>query len=380
MRQNARFSCNKISICHFLCFLLCFFFITGCETKTGNVDHNKENQKKANQSEKSLSSVHSITLTGNEFFERSIDWLDDERLLFLASDGANSFLRSFYLFNGKIENILEIDGPIFDVSLDPTRKYLLIVQSPVANQMEISIFTVEGKKIYSATLPGVDLIHEWNYHEDGKVFVSSFYEDWTFRSYIINVTTNELDEYEIDHPFARWMGKEKLSYINWDMDNPSISAPLMSINRSGEKTKLLDSVVAFNVNKNVIVTVNEDYNQESAAFKIFDRSLLELASFSLPVLKGYSEWMVPFIEINESKKEIITLAPYKTALADTYKESFSLIQLNWQDGKKKVILDQVGFSNIACTPNWVLCLIGEQMETVVDINQGDQRKLYLDKH
>ncbi|WP_163102600.1 hypothetical protein [Peribacillus alkalitolerans] len=379
MRQKARVFTNKFPISLILCFLFCSLFITGCESKTGGETHreNKKNER-AGHSGKSLSSTKSIKLVGKEYFEKSIDWLDDERILFLSSDGNSSFLKSFHLYNGEIEEIMETHKPIFDVSVDPSGKYLLVVQSSVANQMELSIITVEGEKVYTVTLPGVDLIHEWNFHENGKVYVGSFYEDWSFRSYIIDVNKKLLEELVIDQPFARWTGENELSYINWDLENPSISAPLMSINNSGKKTKLLDSVVSFTLSKNIIVTVNEKNNEDSATFEIFNQTFSPIASFSLPVLKGYSEWMIPSIEIDESYNKVITIAPHETAIADTYKDGFSLIQFNWKEGKKKVILDNVDFSNIACAPSGDLCLIGEQLESVVDIYESKQSKIYLE--
>jgi hypothetical protein len=378
MRQKARFLFKKIPICRFLCFLLCLFVITGCETKTDGetIKENKGNEKKENQSGNLLSSAQSINLAENEYYERSIDWLDDDRVLFLASDGNSSFLRSYQLYNGEIQNIVETQVPIFDVSVDPSRKFLLVVQSPVANQMEVSIFTVEGEKLYTATLPGVDLIHEWNNHVDGKLYVSSFYEDWSFRSYVIDVNKKVLEEFAIDHPFARWIGKNELGYIDWDLANPSLSAPLMTIDDSGKKNRMLESVVSFNLSKTVLVAVMENSKEELAEYEILDRSFSKIANFSLPVLKGYSEWMIPALEINESKKSIITIAPYETAIADTYKDSFSLVQYNWQDRKKKVILDHVGFSNIACAPDGDSCLIGERLEILVDVNQSKQKKIY----
>ncbi len=58
-----------------------------------------------------------------------------------------------------------------------------------------------------------------------ELFVSSFYEDWTYSSYVLNPDEQTMETLDFPQPFAQWASENDLMFFDWDKEEPALTAP-----------------------------------------------------------------------------------------------------------------------------------------------------------
>ncbi|MDQ7860793.1 hypothetical protein RCO48_06040 [Peribacillus frigoritolerans] len=100
-----------------------------------------------------------------------------------------------------------------EVSISPSGTHILLSSFTSSDKASITILDKTGNPLYSVAIPAYELAYEWNSFKDGRLFVSSFYEDWTYSSYVLNPDEQTMETLDFPQPFAQWASENDLMFF-----------------------------------------------------------------------------------------------------------------------------------------------------------------------
>lgn len=365
--------CLKVGYCKkprnscFLFFCFLFIFIAGCENEPGNTKEKKEVEQNE-QNSKAL--IKPLALTDDEYmFESSYGWIDDDTIIYAAQKDQTYYLFSYHIATQKKKKLYSTKEIIAEASVSPNKKYILLYSAGQSSKATIQILSTQGSELYSVSIPSSEVSFSWNPFSEEVVLINSFYEDWSYKSFIINFNKQTLEEVSLPKPFAQWNSKDELLYLQWDEESPQLTAPLERYELlTGKTTNLYKDVITFQADKKVLLTVHEYLGSKKALkYSFHDWKGNVLHSLKSPVIGSYSDWMIPSFYMNEKTNTFITFLPYESSVVDQYEKGFQLISFNWKTGKRRIIKENMESAPISCSPNGKRCLYGNTLEKLIEI-------------
>ncbi len=314
-------------------------------------------------------------------FSKLIGWIGDDRVIYLSNlpDGANVY--SYNLYSGESKLLYVSEFPIVTAHISPLRNYLAIHSSPSTYEGIITILDTEGAELWSESLPSVEISLEWNPYNESDILISAFNEDWSYKTFILDITGSMMKEVSSQQPFVKWIDQNKVAYLDWDESSPSLFAPLVSKDMNNEeKQTMFEEVFQFTsyMNGLLIINVNKE-DPTKAHYSFLDKDLNELTSFSVPQLSRFSDWLVPFNEYHEKKHRFLTFRPLKSTEADAYTEGFELVSFNIDSGSNKVLMDKMENEPIKCSPAGEICLYGFRLEKLINLQTKKITTIYAEE-
>jgi len=310
-----------------------------------------------------------IKVPEGEFF-KVFGWLDDTTLIYVSNQESTSNLYSYSLEKGESSLIVQTDHPIADVSLNSDRTLILVHTSSSSYEAIVDIFSVDGTKISGQSFPSTELHAEWNHYRPTVASIVAFNDDWTFHSYLMNADEKTVEEITLPDPFVEWIGENKIAYLDWNQETPSITAPLV-LQEIGENAQIagMGNIYRIESFKNTLLTVSADgEDMEKAVFTFYDKELKEYNSFSMPHLSSFSGWLVPYMDSNEDKQLFTVFEPARSGEADTYTEGFTLVAHSGKNGsERKALMEEIDNQPILSSPNGKVYLYGFRYEKILDI-------------
>jgi hypothetical protein len=363
---------RKNKIFQALIFIISAFFISACSFQT-NVQHQSSQKKNENLNTKKdgnpIKWKLPITLPKGKFY-RVCGWLTDDELIYLMNNGKSSTLYSYHLSSGKNLPLYKSDDSVEEVKISPSKKYILIQAAPSAYEGQITIIDSQGNEKYSHVIPSYELAYEWNPYQESQVLISVFQEDWSFRVLLVDFEQKMAKELSLPQPFLKWIGKDQLIYLNWNHNSTQqLLAPLMTISLANTtKTTLFPNVYQFSAFHHVIMTITVTDNAGAKGrYAFYDQKMHQVYSFTMPQLKNYSDWLVPFYDFNEKQQKFITFRPARSTNIDTYKGGFQLVSHDLLKGKSTVLFKGLANKPIALSPSGDACLYGNSFEKIIDL-------------
>lgn len=316
-----------------------------------------------------------ITISEGEF-DKLCGWLSDTQVLYISSLEKSSNLYRYHLLTGKSELIYKSKQPIVNVQISPSRKYILIHSAPSANVAAVTIIDHNGRVKLKETIPSYELSFEWNPYNESEVLATKFNEDWTFQVFLLDIKQAKIQKLSVPQPFIKWLNEERITYLNWQQDNPALTAPLITRNlESGPEKTLLKNVVNMAAFRNLLFTITVNVEDSSKAdYSFYNPDFKKIFTFSIPRLTNYSGWLIPFYDYSEKKRQFITFRPVSSGEADSYSGGFDLVLY---DLKKKengsMILSGLGNAPIEFSPSGEALLFGNSLENIIDLKT---KKIY----
>lgn len=344
-----------------------FLLLTACEPAEDLQDHANKNpdlQEKI--------SVEKLSLNAQDVndMEAIYGWLSADTILYSKKlkDGDVSQLMTWNLTSNEHKVFYNPTAPISTVSISPSKSYVL-VSTTFKEKVQTNILDANGNPVYSVSLSAYDVTYEWNVYQEGVLFLSTFFEDWTYNSYIVN--TEKQTTKMIDHPepFAQWDSAQGMLFLDWQKGESKLTAPLVRKDLNKEKMDtIMLNVVHFKKMKQTLLTIQantENFNQ--ATYEFLNEKYEPISTFSVPHLNGYSDWKIPAYDFNEQKGDFFTFVPEKSINADQYDGKFTLIKFNWKTNKKEEILDNIKNEPLSCSSDGSLCLYGNRLDKMIDV-------------
>ena len=344
-----------------------FLLLTACEPAKDLQDHANKNPDL-----QETISIEKLTLKNKDASEMEAiyGWLSSDMILY-SKRLKNEDLPQLMTWNLKSNEhrvFYNPTAPISAVSISPSKSYVL-VSTALEEKVQNNILNANGNPVYSVSLPAFDITYEWNVYNEGVLFLSIFYEDWTYNSYIVNAeqqTTKMIDHPE---PFAQWDSAEGMMFLDWKKGESTLSAPLVRKDLNEEKLdSIMLDVVHFKKMKKTLMTIQmntEKLNRATYAF--FNEHNEPITTFSVPFLNSNSDWKIPAYDFIEQKGDFFTFVPEKSIKANQYDGNYTLITFNWKTNKKIEVLDNIKNEPLSCSPDGNLCLYGYRLDKIIDV-------------
>lgn len=375
----------RLSICKMLCFIPLFIstilLITACEPSKDLSKPVNDTEKEHSQSklETSVSNLK-VPTAETEKIEAIYGWLDSKTILYsVKRDGSK--ISQLMAWNLETNDTSVFYQPAFafsEVSISPSGTHILVSSFTSSGKASITILDKTGNPLYSVSIPAYELAYEWNSYQDGMLFLSSFYEDWTYSSYVLNPDDQTMETLDFPQPFAQWASEKELMFLDWDKEEPALTAPLerKALNGDGADSLMLD-VIHFKKMKQVLMTIQvETEKQDRGTYAFYDSTNKPIHSFSVPLLKSFSDWVIPSYDIIEKNKEFITFIPNESKDADQYEGRFTLTKFNWAKGTQEELMKDMENEPLSCSLDGNLCLYGYQFEKIIDMKTHQIQRLF----
>lgn len=357
-----------------------FLILTGC-----NSHHLYESSDVPKSSDKNVSKSpvpveflgeHRPILTldiSGEAFNTVGEWFDNESILYVndRSDGGSDIYR-YNIYTGEKSLFVTTPASIITMKANEDHSFFFLHTSNSSNAAEIIIVDKEGNKSFETEIESTDIIYSWNPYELDQVFVTSFLEDWSFRTSLVDVLENSMESYDVSQPFIQWIDKSHISYLKWNPNELDFFAPLFTYDlKTKTEGPLFENIISFSTFNQILVTIEVDMEHESSGIYRFynTASKKKLQEMSFPLLTDYSKWNIPFNEYVPGQQMFFTFRPYSTGSFDTYSDKYEFVSLNMSSGKEEVILQKVNDEPISFSPDGYLALYGYRFENIIDIRE-----------
>jgi hypothetical protein len=348
-------------------FLICLILLAGCQSKVADTPRPVEqNQGKQEQLEVNGSGIPSET------FVENIDWLSDREILTVKNENGAAALYRTDIFKGVSEKIFDIPYDYVHSVISPDKSKILIHSAPAAYSAVITIIDLRGKEIYRGEIPSSELTYVWNPFNTEKLLITSFAEDWSFEVYELDLNSPEMRSLDVEEPFLKWNSEVSVLYQDWNSDEISISAPLVSQNiLDGKKETIDPASVHFESFPHFLLSVHgKEQKDDGFIYQFINEHGEILSEFQAALLSRYSDWFIPFYDMIEDKDELITFKANEAGSLDTYSGTFSLERWDVTEGSEETLIPDLAAEPLQCSPDGSHCLYGNQLEKIITIDDA----------
>ncbi|MGX6442744.1 YqgU-like beta propeller domain-containing protein [Neobacillus sp. K501] len=334
---------------------------------------NEVNEKQNNKPSPTKDWKLPIAIPEGEFYKVG-GWVSDHQLLYITNAEQTSTIYLYDLLTGKSKKIYKSEVPIVTTQVSPQEKYILVHTSPSTYEGRVTIISSEGSELLEHSFASYELSFEWNPYNESEVLVSSFNNDWTYQMELIDIEKRTTTELSLSQPFIKWLNEEEIAYLQWDDNQPALTAPLLVQNlKTNEVKTLFPEVLQFSANQESLMTITvPNQDQGELIYSFLNQELKPLFSFSVPHLTMFSGWLVPFFDMNENGK-FISLEPVKSAEADTYSDGFQLAVYDTEKGSQQMIMNGLMNEPVLLAPSGNATLYGNKFEKIIDFSS---KKIY----
>lgn len=309
-----------------------------------------------------------------EHFSTVAEWLNDETILYIANEGTGSKVLSFHLMTGDTDVFFESVDSIISVTANKEFDLFLVRSAPSYTEGKLSVLSKTGDMMAEWDFDNsIDLVTSWDPFNGNKLMVSSFKEDWSYDTFLLDVETKNMVKKEVDDPFVQWLSEERLGYINWNEEMPLLEAPLFTYDfTTGEAGEFLDKVVTFQSYQDLLLTVGDIKDGQTGVYSFHRLPDLEkVHSYEVPLLTMYSNYFIPYYAYVNSAEKFYTFEPKSGGSVDVYSDGFQFVLFDISDGTKKVVYEDIENKPIRFSPSGLLCLYGYQLEQILIPSKGE---------
>lgn len=347
--------------------------LTGC-TQQSHQPHDVSDLKEIRKTENKerylsvdfLEEKNAIPISDDDFFSAE-GWLDEQNILYLSEGAEKSIVYKYNLFTGEKEKIYESDSSIAQLEISPNRNFILVHASPSSYEAEVIVIDQLGNEQTKRTFPSSELTYSWSPSGE-RIFLTTFDENWTFQTFILNIKDFSLEKNPVDIPFVQWLSDEEITYLKWDEGEPQLTAPLYRQSLIDHKEVMVEEKMISHANfgdYSFAVKV-KDEEKSIGTYTFYNEQYDEIIySFDAELLPLYSEWLVPYFSYSEMHKIFYTFVP------GTIENKFNFIAVDLDAKKTSVILENVDNNDIRFSPNGEFALYGSYLENVIDLKEAE---------
>ncbi|MDT9024858.1 YqgU-like beta propeller domain-containing protein [Rossellomorea yichunensis] len=351
---------NKKKVSVLLLLLLSILWLSACQTE--------QTQTSPPEKEKSENKEVVSGILSQDSFVENIGWLSDSEILSVQNNDDLSSLYIYNLYDGSTKKIYDIPSSFVSASISPDKNKILIHSAPASYSARVTIIDRAGEVLFQEDIPSYELTHSWNKFDDNALLMTSFSEDWSFKVFHIDVEEGTMDPIEVEQPFVQWQSKYSILFQDWNTEEISVAAPLISQNiQGGGEEMIVDTSIHFNQFNNSLLSISSREEEGPFAYQFITSNGEIQSEFTVDLLSRYSDWLIPHYDMIEGKGQLITFVANEPGSFDTYSGTFSLEKWDTVSGKDSILFEDLPLEPIQCSPNGNYCLYGNQLEKVIDL-------------
>ena len=303
-------------------------------------------------------------------FIENIDWVSESEILTVKQEENHTALYLYDVFEGSSKKIYETSSYVLS-AVSPNREKIIIHSAPTTYSAELSIIDLDGTILFQDEIPSYELTFSWSKFDENQLLVTSFAEDWSFQVFVLDLQSKSMNVLEIEQPFLQWRSDVAVLFQDWNEEDISVSAPLISKNiLDNDESMVVETSIHFNVfNKHVLAVVPTDEEEKFTYQFITDEGKVD-SHFKVNLLSRYSDWLIPYYDMIEDKNQLLTFVANEPGVFDTYNGTFSLKSWNAKTGEKTILFEELPLEPIKCSPTGSYCLYGNQLEKIIDLKSS----------
>ncbi|WP_419959002.1 hypothetical protein [Psychrobacillus sp. BM2] len=356
--------------------LFCVFLLQACADIGPSVPKaEQENEQKLPSDieivEKTSNEEIPTILLDNSAFHSLVGWLSNEEIVIIVAEKGQWLVKLYTVPTNSWRTIYTTTTPIIQGTIHPSKEMILLHTSKDSSSAEIQFLHKNGYVLQSLSFESAEIYMDWHPTNPNLVVFSTFYEDWTYSTFVYDLATQELTSIEIENPFVKWYDEENLMVFRWSDSGLDGSELLLysildeTLKSTGEE-KVLD---ATNIGEAIVyVQINEEEKQFEYRIEDLNGRKFEWAT---PAVSNYSEWIIPSMSI-VSPTEVILLNAKESRNQDDASQKSILSKISIVDQQQ--IFGEIEEQPISCSPNAEICLGGYAKENWIQTNSLDEKK------
>ncbi|TYR82419.1 hypothetical protein FZC66_02175 [Priestia megaterium] len=343
--------------------LLCMMLIS-CQHSKEEIS--LQTQKQNNEEQQ----IKPLTIKGASFYSVA-DWFDNERVLVIEKQDQQFQLYTYNIYTSEKELFYSSKHQIVSVKPSPDYHYFLIHTALSDEKAELVFLDKSGKEIYTLEMNSYDLHFAWNSFMPNELLITNFSRNWTFSTSRVNVEKGTVTSLLLSQPFAYWVGKNEVAYLNTSNESQEFvaSSPLIIENIDNKQKQQVTSNVSVLKNIQSMFFVLKG-NNEMGEYTFYKKNHRQPHTFRTRMLSSYGGPFVPYYQLDESKQMFYTYVPQQTGEMDSYKGKFDFIEFSLETGETNTVMEDVENVPIKLSPNGKLSLMGYQFERIFTFNQN----------
>ncbi|AOV07851.1 hypothetical protein [Sporosarcina ureilytica] len=355
-----------------LCIGVALLLLIGCTKKE------EESQKELPVEPKQIEvkeSINELTVD-RASFHFIVDWLNNEEILYVEKIEDFYELKSFDIFTGETKIIYEEPTIIADVFVHPTKEFLLLHTTENPSSATVKIITLEGVLQNEVTIQSNELEIEWNDINPEYLLLTAFHQDWSFDVFLFDGLKNNLQLISNENPFPKWLGSD--DFILTELNTHPLDGGTLFLydRQTGEKVDAVEEqVVFYDTFKDSLLHMRIN-DSGQAEYTIVDSLGAKLAHWTMPAISNYSEWVMPSIQWIASDSVIVN-RPMESGQMDEIEEVYDIVKV--AGNEETVLLNETFNISMKCTPDAKKCVTGPMLETIIDVENHEEKKWLLYK-
>lgn len=346
------------------------FLLIACESHQLPKDQKAEGQKENDAKEEKKI----LPLTVNEdYFQHVVGWFDDDTILYINNKPNTSEMVLYNFAIGTSTTFFQSESPIIQAVPNEDREMFFIHVSPNNYEAHVIVVNRKGEVLFEWDVSSFDLFVKWNPFNTSEIFVSAFYEDWSYETYFIDVSEKDIQENVVDVPFIQWADHAKVAYIKWNNEEPELSGPLYLFDLvDGTERLIAQNVIGHVHHQSRVIYLQENPLENGNGFYKFLnlRTMQATEQFAVPLVSQYSQWLFPYYELDKKGEHFYTFIPLDIMEEEP---SFQLSKINIETGHQSQVIPELLNEPISLSPGGEYLLYGFRFEKLVKL---DEKKVY----
>lgn len=352
--------------------ILLFSLLAGCSDKDvvnppDQQPNNESNQPNNEEIDEKVNFKLPINLD-SKGESRIVSFFDNESLLYTTHYKDYSEVQTYHLITGEHQTLHTFKEAIGQVIVNNQFTTILVISYPTSYEAKFTYMNRLGEVIFEQSYEAFDFEVKWNPFNEEELLVTSFFEDWTFTSEVVNLKDQSSTTVQTNQPFMFWTGENELAYIDYMKDVWSITGDLVvqTINEDKKRT-ILSNVYYVDTCKDQIFAITmEDASSDIATYQILNSDYEVVASAQFEQLSSYADWYIPNYEFLGGKQFAI-FKPNAAGMLDEYESGFQLVIIDGEEMKE--IKEFQEPLPLKASPNSRYSLVGYDLEQLIDLKE-----------
>ncbi|TQR18595.1 hypothetical protein [Psychrobacillus soli] len=353
--------------------ILCLFFLQACKEKNIQVEVPDspitEEVPQSYPTDTDIEMAPSKQIPSLQLdrsvFHSVIGWMSDDEILFILMENGEWTVQSYTLSTEMWKKIYATTTPIIQGEIHPSKEMILLHTSSNSSSAEVLLLHKDGYVAQSLFFKSAEMYMNWHPENPNLIVFTTFYEDWTYDTFIYDGITQNLETIEVENPFIKWYDDNRLMVFKWaesSLDGSELF--LYSIKeKTLEKTAWNHVLDIQNLGDSMFyMTINEKQNQFE--YRLEEKGTNRVYEWSSPAVSNYSEWVVPNMSIIQPN-QLIMLQSKKSGNVDAFTDKSVLSSVSLNGAKQFGEIDVVP---IDCSPNGTVCLGGYEKENWIQLD------------
>ena len=350
-----------------LYFFLLFGILVGCQSSTDSVKEGSP-QPIENRPTQSLKPLP----ISEELFLSVYGWFDSQTIIYSYVEQDLFYLATHNIFDGKKQILFTTNFPIIDVGIHQQKQQIFIHTSQNPNYATLYFISSEGDILYSTTVESNELVYEWNPYHSDKILLTTFYEDWTYDSFLLDLSQQSIHQIYGLQPFVQWISTDEILELDWDINTTQISAPLIkkSITNPNNGETLYENIYRFDVLGDYLLTIDISEIDSEIHYHFSSRRKKDQSTITIPSIAKNGEWLIPFYDLLPFNQTFVSFVPNKHTNIDDNQERFQLIRYDLTKNHSEIIGTHLENKPLSCSPDGFHCLYGYLIESIINMENG----------